>query len=292
MTFVGFRRLYIQPYLADRKTPAGDLIVVEGKTNKGATVSAEISGLSKDATKVPGSNIDYYISRKGLGDVKADFGILDLPESESDRLAGYKTSDTSGIVYGGNDTEAPYCGVLLESETLAGEAVLFGFFAGTFTREKISMETLDPNKTYEPKEDSYSFSAIGSDATGPQNGQYFGKYIGNVEKDITDLQTQVLGAPVSGGNPTEPNVPVTGITLEATPKEVKVGESFTIKPTIEPSNATNGTFTLTSSDSKIATVTPVAGKGVGIAPGKVTITGTTTDGNKTGTVEVTVVAAG
>nr|WP_251925980.1 Ig-like domain-containing protein [Latilactobacillus sakei] len=87
-------------------------------------------------------------------------------------------------------------------------------------------------------------------------------------------------------------MPVTGITLEATPKEVKVGESFTIKPTVTPSNATDSTYTLASSDSKVATITPVAGKGTAVAPGKVTITGTTTDGNKTGTVEVTVVAAG
>ncbi|ANY14194.1 hypothetical protein BCY75_09405 [Latilactobacillus curvatus] len=199
MTLVGFKRAYIQPFENDRKTPNGDLIVVEGKTDKGATVSAEISGLSKEATKVPGSNIDYYISRKGLGDVKADFGILDLPESESDRLAGYKTVTESGIVYGGNDTEAPYCGVLLESETLSGDKVLFGFFAGTFTREKISLETLDPNKTYEPKEDSFTLSAIASDAEGDQNGQYFGKYVGSEDVNITKLQTQVLGAAVGAG---------------------------------------------------------------------------------------------
>lgn len=290
MTLVGFKRLYIQPFMADRRTPSGDLIVIEGKTNKGATVSAEISGLSKEPTKVAGSNIDYYISRKGLGDVKADFGILDLPEEASDRLAGYKTADTK-IVYGGNDTEAPYSGVLMESETLAGDKVLFGFFSGTFTREKISLETLDPNKTYEPKEDSFSLSAIASDAEGDQNGQYFGKYIGSDETTIAELQRQVLGAPIGGGS-TEPNVPVTSITLEATPSEVKVGETFIIKTIVEPSNATNASYSLASSDSKIATVTPVTGRGTAVAPGKVTITGTTTDGNKTATVEVTVVAAG
>lgn len=291
MTFVGFKRLYVQPFMADRRTPAGDLIVVQGKANEGATVTAEISGLSKEPTKVAGSNIDYYISRKGLGDVKVDFGILDLPEEASDRLAGYKTADTK-IVYGGNDTEAPYSGVLMESETLAGDKVLLGFFLGTFTREKISLETLDPNKTFEPKEDSFSLSAIASDAEGDQNGQYFGKYVGSEVETITELQRQVLGAPVDGGSTTEPNVPVAGITLESTSTEVKVGETFTIKTTVEPANATNSTYALASSDTSIATVTPVAGKGTAVAPGKVTITGTTVDGNKTGSVEVTVVAAG
>ncbi|MGJ5606380.1 Ig-like domain-containing protein [Latilactobacillus sakei] len=94
------------------------------------------------------------------------------------------------------------------------------------------------------------------------------------------------------GTESTTTVPVAGITLEVTPKEVKVGETFTIKTTVTPSNATDSTYTLASSDSKIATITPVAGKGTAVAPGKVTITGTTTDGNKTGTVEVTVVAAG
>lgn len=46
------------------KIPAANLIVIEGKQDKGATVSAEISGLSKEASKVYGSNVPYYISQK------------------------------------------------------------------------------------------------------------------------------------------------------------------------------------------------------------------------------------
>ncbi len=46
------------------KIPAANLYVIEGEQNKGATVSAEISGLSKEPSKVYGSNIAYYVSQK------------------------------------------------------------------------------------------------------------------------------------------------------------------------------------------------------------------------------------
>lgn len=284
MTLVGYKRLRIQPWGKDGN-PLCPQIVLQGDKDKGATKTAEISGLAKDAVKVSGSDIAYYTSRKGVGDVKIDFGILDFPEKQSDIVLGYKVDDDTEIAYIGNDTEAPFCSVMLESETLQGETALLSVFSGTFTKEKLSLKTTEVDKAFEPEEETYSFAAVSDQKAGPQNGQYIGKYFGSKSESIKALMDQTFGA----GSTT---VPVTGITLEATPKEVKVGETFTIKTTITPSNATDATFTLTSSDAKIATVTPVAGKGTAVAPGKVTITGTTTDGNKTSSVDVTVVSAG
>ncbi|WP_308902436.1 major tail protein [Latilactobacillus curvatus] len=285
MTFVGYKRLRVQPWDKDGN-PLCPQIVLQGDKDKGATKTAEISGLAKDSVKVSGSNIAYYTSRKGVGDVKIDFGILDFPEKESDIVLGYKVDNDTGIAYIGNDTEAPFCSVMLESENIQGDIALLSVFSGTFTKEKISLKTEEVDKAFEPEEESYSFSAVSDQKAGPQNGQYIGKYFGSKPESIKALMDQTFGTESTT------TVPVTGITLESTPTEVKVGETFTVKTTVTPSNATDSTYTLASSDSKIATITPVAGKGTAVAPGKVTITGTTTDGNKTGTVEVTVVAAG
>ena len=96
------------------KIPAANLYVIEGEQDKGATVSAEISGLSKEPSKVYGSNIAYYVSQKGTGDVSATFGLLDLPTEVNDKILGYK-SDTNKISFLGEDTEPPYCCLLYTS---------------------------------------------------------------------------------------------------------------------------------------------------------------------------------
>lgn len=199
MTLVGFKRMKIQTFDADMK-PLGDLIVIEGKQDKGATTSAEISGLSKEPTKVAGSDIEYYISRKGVGDVKAELGVLDFPEDGSDRVLGYVTDETNKLTYIGSKTEAPYCGVLLESSTLSGGKALLGFLKGTFSRDKISMNTLDPAETYKPEADSYTFSSIASDAEGQQNGQNVVKYIGDDATAIAELEKEVLGVEAPTGD--------------------------------------------------------------------------------------------
>jgi phi13 family phage major tail protein len=189
MTYVGFKRLTIQPFAAN-----GDLlcdpIVVEGKKDKGGTVSAEISGLSKDATKVSASNIAYYISRKGVGDVSVDFGILDLPEDSVDIIMGYFKPEK--IAYIGENTEAPYCAAVLESENMQGEKSIMGFFSGSFTREKITVNTLDVTKSFEPEADSFTYSAMATDHDGDQNGQVVAKYAGTDTTVIEELKTQVL----------------------------------------------------------------------------------------------------
>jgi phi13 family phage major tail protein len=185
----GFKRMWAVPYKSGK---AGTPIIIEGKAGKGATKTAEISGLSADSVKVAGSDITYYISRKGVGDVKVALGILDLPESAADILLGFKDADAKEdeIVYVGSNTEAPYCSILMESSDDDGTA-LFALYKGTFTREKIGMESLDPNKTFEPEAVDWTFSAMASDAEGETKGQYVGKYFGTNAEAITKLKGQL-----------------------------------------------------------------------------------------------------
>ncbi len=69
MTLVGFKKMTIGVFDEAGKIPTANQFVIEGKQDKGATVSAEITGLSKEPTKVYGSDIAYYVSQKGTGAV-------------------------------------------------------------------------------------------------------------------------------------------------------------------------------------------------------------------------------
>jgi len=186
--YVGFKRMFIK--VLDGKTV--EPIVIEGKENEGATVTASISGLAKEQTKVPGSDLDYYIARKGIGDVKVEFGLLDLPEGVSDILAGYSVNE-KGITYIGQDTEPPMCAIILESGTLQGEKAMLGFFKGSFSRDEISLETLNPSETFEPGAETWTYNAIASTLDGPSNGQYVGKAVGPKEDEMFEqLKNEVL----------------------------------------------------------------------------------------------------
>lgn len=177
MTAVGFRRLKIGVH--DKVTGEIEKIqVVEGKQDKGGTVSAEISGLSSEPVKVYASNVPYYVIQKGTGDVSVEFGILDLPEKLNDAILGYKVDDTNGWAMIGDDTEPPFCSIILESENLKGEAVMLGIFKGKFSREAMSLQTKE-GENVEPEADSYTFSPIASDREDETKGQTVAKYTGN-----------------------------------------------------------------------------------------------------------------
>lgn len=192
MTLVGFKKMTIGIFDKDGKIPTANQFVIEGKQDKGATVSAEISGLSKESTKVYGSDIAYYISQKGTGDVSATFGLLDLPEDLNDKILGYKTNDNK-ISFLGEDTEPPYCAVLMESSDLSGETAMLTIFKGKFSRESINLNTTT-NEAFEPEAEEYVFSAIANDAEGDAKGQSVAKYVGKEEAAITALRTMTFPA--------------------------------------------------------------------------------------------------
>ncbi len=192
MTMVGFKKMTIGIFDKDGKIPTANQFVIEGKQDKGATVSAEISGLSKESTKVYGSDIAYYISQKGTGDVSATFGLLDLPEDLNDKILGYKTNENK-ISFLGEDTEPPYCAVLMESADLSGETAMLTIFKGKFSRESINLNTTT-NEAFEPEAEEYVFSAIANDAEGDAKGQTVAKYVGKEEAAITALRTMTFPA--------------------------------------------------------------------------------------------------
>lgn len=86
-----------------------------------------------------------------------------------------------------------------------------------------------------------------------------------------------------------PVVTVTGVTVDAAQKTIKVGEETQVTATVAPAEA-NQAVTWTSADNKIATV-DATGKIKGVAAGKIKIIATSVaDTTKSGEVEITVEA--
>ena len=84
-------------------------------------------------------------------------------------------------------------------------------------------------------------------------------------------------------------IAVTQVSLDVKTKELVEGESFTLKATVTPDNATDKTVTWTSSAPDVAPV-DANGKVTAVKAGSATITVTTKDGGKTATCTVTVKA--
>ena len=86
----------------------------------------------------------------------------------------------------------------------------------------------------------------------------------------------------------KPAVPVTGVTLDKTNEELKVGATLQLTATVAPANADVKDVEWSTSDAKIATVS-ATGLVTAVAKGEATITVTTKDGGKTATCKVKVV---
>ncbi|WP_192944531.1 major tail protein [Ligilactobacillus agilis] len=191
---VGFKRLKIQPLsLADGVLKAvGSLITIEGKANEGGTVQAEISGISKDAKVTSASNIGYYISRKGVDAPKVEFELLDVQQKDETRILGRKET-ANGVQLTGEDTEAPYCAISMESEDAQGNTAVVAFFYGVFSHDGDSMKTLEVGEDFKPENEKYTFTASANPvASGDFAGQYMAKYAGPSQEALQEIEKNVL----------------------------------------------------------------------------------------------------
>lgn len=181
---IGFKRLTVR--VLDGKTPAlgTNLFVVEGETGKGATQTAKISGLSSDPVKTRGSDIVYYTSRKGVGDVKAALALIDVPDKFENVVLGYLEQE--GIVLIGDETEAPYCSILMESSTPDNKIFAMGLFKGVFAKNEEEMKTAEEKRDSLPAE-NYDYSAEASDDPTLKNA-YVGKIVGGSETELNKLK--------------------------------------------------------------------------------------------------------
>lgn len=198
-TVYGFKQLSIRK-LTDALAPdtTSEIHVIKGAKTEGAPVTMEISGLSKEAQKVFGADIEYFSIRKGVGNVAANFGLLDLPTAVEQEILGYETLD-EGIDGIGKETEAPFVAAFCESEDMQGEPVAFAILAGTFSTDAYSLSTkTDEDFTPEPGE--YVLSAISRKVTvEPADEKEFHVLRAFGSTAVEKLRTIVLGAPLTGG---------------------------------------------------------------------------------------------
>jgi len=108
--------------------------------------------------------------------------------------------------------------------------------------------------------------------------------IDNVESSLAIIATMKESTP---DTPVVPDVRVTGVKLNVTSKSIAVGESFVLKATVSPSNATMQSVSWSSSDETVATV-DADGIVTALKVGSCKITVATDDGNKTATCDVSV----
>lgn len=158
---VGFKRATIQVLDENGAAVPAKKFVLEGKAGKGSSVSAKISGVSPEMIKVYGSNIAYYIASKGVGDVKAEIEALDIPEEVIVEILGRK-QHTDGFTLIGEDTEAPYVSVMLESATAKGEPVLYAMLKGKITMDNKEFET-NTEKQAEPGKETLTMECSAND---------------------------------------------------------------------------------------------------------------------------------
>ena len=85
-------------------------------------------------------------------------------------------------------------------------------------------------------------------------------------------------------------ISVTGITISQTSYVVNIGATDTIKASVNPLNATNKDVSWSSSNTSFVSINS-SGVVTGVALGTATITATTSDGNKTATCIVNVIAS-
>lgn len=272
---IGFKQLRIRILDGTKATKNENLFVIDGTKDNGATASAKISGLAVESVKSWGSNKPYFVSGKGVGDVKIDFDIIDFPEKVQNAVLGL-TEDENGLITATSDTEAPDVSVLIEDEDIRGNVVMLGFTTGKFSYDGAEFNTAT-DKASELAAETISFAGGAND-----KNEYYKRYIGKEEEKINAM-LNALSMDVDSTAPIEP----TGITLNQTTLSLEVGRTDTLSAIVTPDNADDKSVQFTSSDTAIVTITPVQGKVSGVAAGTATITGTTSNG-LTATCQVTV----
>lgn len=178
---VGFKKAEIGIF--DDTFTTTEVLTIEGKTNKGATRTFSVEGLSAEAVKQYGSNVAYRTAAKGVGDVQATLAAIDVPVEVDAKLLGL-TIDTEGIYEGGEDTEPPYTAAIFYDETPQGEPMAIALYRGMWSKSSIEGETKeDGNK--ELAEEEYNMSCVAND-----EGKSYAIAVG--DKAVTALRARAF----------------------------------------------------------------------------------------------------
>ena len=188
-------------------------------------------------------------------------------------------SDTGATTYGG---EWYYLHADGKYDTTPGSTYEIKDVTAVITTKNVSVypgKTAKINVKYSnttPETTKVWASSNESVATVDQKGVVTGKAKGKATISLTVMNPGEAECLVVTCNVTVKQ-PVTNIKLNVTDKNIYTGDTFTLKATAYPSNASNKKIFFASDNTKIATVTP-SGLVKGIKPGTTIITAESTDG--------------
>ncbi|WP_239255425.1 phage tail protein [Listeria ilorinensis] len=175
MITIGFKSATIGIFDAQKVNVTKEKFTIKGEQGKGATVEAKISGLSAEAKKIFGSNNPYFVSQKGTGDLKNEMSILDVPYNVQNAILGWVKDTDRGFTALGDQTQPPYAAVFMESEDGTGQPVALALFRGRWSREEISLKTLNED-AFEPESEALVMACVAND-----EGLSFGMAVGTEE---------------------------------------------------------------------------------------------------------------
>ncbi|GGH83548.1 phi13 family phage major tail protein [Pullulanibacillus pueri] len=145
MATVGFKSAKIAVLDENEKTSADNIFTADEKT--AGAIEAAITGLAPTQNVVYASNVPYYVSSKGTGDIKIALTVADLealPEGALDKILGREKNE-DGITTIGANTEAPYCAVGLYTDDKNGKALFIGLLKVKFTFDGDDIKSTDNN---------------------------------------------------------------------------------------------------------------------------------------------------
>lgn len=184
---VGLKSVTVRVHDGKAPSVGENLFTLEGKENEGAAQTAKVSGLSVDPTKTFGSNIAYHVNNRGVGDLKVEFGLLDVPLALYVSALGYGNDD--GLYYFGTDTVAKNVSILIESNTADGEPAYYGFYKGQLSMDAIDFESLK-DKAEELAPTNVTFAATAS-TDAATNGRYGAMVYESDTEKLKKLKSQL-----------------------------------------------------------------------------------------------------
>ena len=244
------------------------------------SVTKEYNGKSSD---------DAVTSYQADGLVEGDVVPLKVNWGSNVDAGVYSNNVTASLPEGSN--------YKLASSTSITGTITQARIVATMGAMEVSSATADAFKAALKKSDFFTLAATGEkfsiqNLSGYEPAITFGGGTFNVSGGDTQNYTFVYAkgdgtytVKSSGGGST--TISVESVFLDKSELTLPRQNTYTLKATINPDNATNQKVTWKSSDEKIAKV-DANGKVTAVAVGKATITVTTEDGGKTATCEVTV----
>ncbi|MBR4381047.1 MAG: Ig-like domain-containing protein [Bacteroidaceae bacterium] len=260
--------------------------VPENKTVKVESVS--ISATTVNITEGGSQTITVSVSPANATNKKYTFSSSDpsvATVDENGKITALKSGEVTITVTTADGSKTATCKVTVTVKEVAVESVALDKTELTIEEEQSEklIATINPDDA--TNTDMTWASSDESILTVDKDGKISALKAGEATVTVTTADGQKTA--VCKVTVTAKVIPVNSVSLNKTELTIKVDETETLSAIISPNNATNADVTWKSSDTSIATVDK-DGKITAISRGTVTITVTTSDGNKVATCKVTV----